>query len=164
MLLSDLARPWKILAALLLFYGGGLYGHLARQVLEPPPWAIVASPLEHDGKPTWLYASTVLDVNYVTSTLVVAPKGYRMEIRATPETMPSGVRPGSRLYARLRYVPEEGFLLEPDARTTPPRRVAHLDLWLVSLPALAFVVAAFLRQFRPAGLAVLSPREEAPLA
>ena len=157
-LFSDAARGWKMLGALLLLYAGCAYNHLD-QARELPLWGCESHPAEADGLPFWLQAERIVSMDPVACTLTVEPKGYRVLVHVPPEAMTDGMRPGNRLYARLRFDRERGFLMEPGARTASPKRIAHLELYLVSIPALLWVAVVFLRQFRVSFQGILTPRE-----
>ena len=158
MLFSSAGRGWKILGALLLLYAGCLYNHLD-QARQLPLWGCESHPAEADGMPFWLQAERIEAVDPVACTLIVEPKGYRVVVHVPPDAMTDGMRPGNRLYARLKYDRARGFLMEPGARTAAPQRIAHLELYLVSIPALLWVVVAFLRRFKPSFRGILEPRE-----
>lgn len=158
MMFSDRGRAWKMLGALLLLYAGCAYNH-RDQARELPLWGCESHPAEADGMPFWLQAERIRSVDPVACTLTVEPKGYRLLIHVPPETMTAGMRPGNRLYARLRYNRERGFLMEPGARTASPQIIAHLELYLVSLPALLWIGVVFFRQFRASFQWGLAPRE-----
>ena len=159
MLFSSRGRGWKILGALLLFYAGCLYNHVSTAREEMPVWAFESHPDRAQGHRCWLYAEEILEVDPAAGTITVEPKGYRVAVHAPPEAFTAGMRPGGRLYARLRYDRSLGFLLEPGARTTPPRRIPHLELFLVSVPAVLLVGMLFLRHFRPSLTGGIAPRE-----
>ncbi len=158
MLFSDAGRPWKMLGALLLLYAGCAYNHLD-QAHGLPLWGCESHPDAAHGKPFWLHAERIQAVDPGALTLTVEPKGYRVLVHVPPGAMTTGMQPGNRLYARLRYDRERGFLMEPGARTASPQRIAHLELYLVSIPALLWVALVFLRQFRISFQGGLAPRE-----
>ncbi len=147
-----------MLGALLLLYAGCVYNN-RDQARELPLWGCESHPAEADGKPFWLQAERIQSVDPVACTLTVEPKGYRTLIHVPPEAMTAGMQPGNRLYARLRFDRDRGFLMQPGARTAIPQTIPHLELYLVSIPALLWVVVVFLRQFRPSFQGDLSPRE-----
>jgi hypothetical protein len=160
MLFSDAGRAWKILGALLLFYAGGLYNHMSMGAREMPVWSLECHPERAHGRSIWLYAERILEADPVAGTITVEPKGYRVVIHAPAETFTAETRPGGRLYGRLRYDRDRGFLLDPDARTTVPQRLPRLDLVLASLPALLLVGVLLLKHFRSSLAGGIAPREE----
>lgn len=144
-LFSDTWRPWKIVAALLLLYAGCRWSLHGRD--EPAPWACEGHPDRLDGRDFWIFAERITAADPGKGTLEVEPHGYRLRIQAAG-AWPAGAAVDSRLSARLRYDRERGFLLQPGARAAPPQPLAHLNLYLVSIPALALAAALFLRRFR----------------
>ncbi len=142
---SSRGRPWKILSALLLLYAGCLYHYLADRVREPPIWACEGHPEKADGRRFWLIGERITAVDPREGVLEVEPKGYRVRIHGD---LPKGAGPEGRLYAVARFHKGSGFALESGARVGPPQALTHLNLYLVSIPALAFVIWVFLRRFR----------------
>ena len=154
---STRGRGWKALAALLLFYAGCLYSHLAWGRAEPPIWTCESHPERHEGRLLWVIGEPITALDPESGEIEIEPDGYRVRLLAR-DGFPAGSRDGARLYGRVRYRQAEGFVLEPGSHTSPPLPLKNLDLYLVSLPALAFVAWAFLRRFRPSSDLTLSPR------
>ena len=152
-LFSNAHRPWKILGSLLLLYAGCRWSLHGRD--EPALWVCEGHPERMDGRDFWLFAQRITAADPTSGTLEVEPQGYRVRIQVPPEAWPSGAAVDHRLYARLRFDREKRFRLLPGARTAPPKPLAHLHLYLVSIPALAVAVALFLKRFRlgPGGFA-----------
>ena len=160
MLLSSRHRLWKALAALLLFYAGGLYHHRTEGQREPPIWTYPGDPDRYDGRRYWLIGERISSVAPDGGTLQVAPGRYRVTVLVPPGTLPEGAASDALLYAVLRYDKARGFVLEPGAHTSPATPVKNLALYAVSIPALAFVLWVFFRRFRPSlslGLTEASP-------
>lgn len=148
---SSRGRGWRALAALLLFYAGCLYNHRAWGKAEPPIWYCEGHPSEN--RILWLTGEKVTALG--AGSFEIEPGGYRVRVLGE---LPEGSAVGARLHARIRYRKAEGFTLEPGARASPPLPVNNLDLFLVSVPALAFVALAFLRRFRPTLALEVEPR------
>ncbi len=157
-LFSSTGRPWKILGALLLLYAGCRWSLHGRH--EPEPWACEGHPERWDGREFWIFAERITAADPETGTLEVEPHQYRLRIQVPEGTWPAGAAVDRRLYARLSFRKDQGFLLAPGARTTPPQPWTHYHLYLVSLPALAVATALFLKRFRP-GPGGFRPREDA---
>ena len=144
-LFSDTLRPWKFLAALLLLCAGCRWSHHGR---APAIWACESHPEKLDGRDFWIFAERITAADPEKGILEIEPHSYRVRIQAEPEAWPAGAAAGRRLYARLRFDKEKGFLLQPGARTASSQLIPHMDLYLVSLPALALAAALFLKRFR----------------
>ena len=137
---------WKFLGTLLLLYAGCRWS--LHQRGERPLWACDGHPEALDGRDFWLMAETLTAVDPATGTLEVEPSDYRLRLQAPEGTWPRDAAVGRRLYAHFRFSKTAGFVLQPGARTGPPQPFAHMDLYLVSVPALAFAILLFLRSFR----------------
>ena len=160
MLFSDRWRGWKFLSALLLLVGGCLYNYHYYQTAEPAPWTYAMNPERFNGRPLWLMAQSILLADPEHGILEVRPHGYLLKIHVPPGNWPEGAEAGTRLYARLRFDRQEGFILEEGARSAPAQKILHLDLYLVSIPAAVFVLVCMARHFRPKGWITLEPRED----
>ena len=155
---SRRGRGWKALSALLLFYAGCLFNHRGWGKAEPPAWTCESHPERSEDRVLWMIGERITAVDEEASEIEIEPDGYRMRIVVKEGRMPEGARADARLYARVRYRQAEGFSLEPGAHTAPPLPVKSLDLYLVSVPALAFVAFVFLRRFRLLGGLGVEPR------